>query len=307
LPHETILPFKLAGIFVYIKNIIIPLSGYLIVIGFIEYKSINSTLAAFVFLAVIGIIGSIVFLSRSFFVLTIIGPILYMLLISRDRSRSAALLMISILVMVGILVFIVPVIQFLRNAKYSGNDAPIILSLFGGFTGFGDALSQLLHLVVGRIVGIRELMGVHEVLPYDIIAPLRVFWGDSDYTQWLTYVVHGFIQDPTGDTAFGYAFGLWGMLYLSGSNVVVFVGTFLFASIIMIFEELFASVGGCLLSLYFSIQLGLWIWGGIDFFLLSRILITALACYFLLKIPLLNYIFIVKFSRKFAPNSNSTS
>jgi hypothetical protein len=71
------------------------------------------------------------------------------------------------------------------------------------------------------------------------------------------------------------------MLFLSGSYWVVLGGTMGAAMMIMGVEELFIRKGLQAVAFLMAIIVGTWVWGSIDWFLLSRLLVVVAACYWL--------------------------
>jgi hypothetical protein len=284
LPHATVLPFKMTGILVYIKQMVIPFFGFLIFLRTTKEGNIRDMLVLLSLMVVVGAIGSVVFISRSFIIFLIIGPLLYIYFSVNRIDKRMKLIFVCVAITAAILLVTIPIIQEIRNIKYGGYDVSASKLLFSGdLLKFDEAVSQIISLFLGRIIGIPELVGVHALMENDMYAPMKVFFGNHEYTHWLQFEMYGFRQDPSGDTAFGYAFGLWGMMYLSGSNLVVLVGTSVFAIFIIFFEELFSRYGRKPLALFIALQFGTWIWGGIDLFLISRLVITAFACIAMLK------------------------
>lgn len=179
---------------------------------------------------------------------------------------------------------LIPSIDLLRGALYTGQSVSTIstLDLSEGMSLLGS-LGKIIDLVTGRIIGFRELVFVANLHEHDVWAPWRVFAGDDSFTSMLSRSLFDFEQDASGETAFGYGLGLWGMLYLSGSFLLVFIGSAMATSVVLAFEEIFLIRGYEQLPIYMAVNVGLWVWGGIDWFLLSRLIVTALFCYGLVR------------------------
>ena len=285
LSHSTVLPFKLAGILVYLKNMVIPFIGFFLVIPTLISGTARRIYLSLALMTIIGLIGSVTFLSRGFLVFVTLPPLMFLLFLPSQRPSGRRVLIGSLVGFVAVLMLMVPLVDAMRVSKYVGADATIteIDQAMSQSSPVG-ALSRTTSLAVRRIIGFKELVAIHSAGPLDPAAPWRVFRGDSDYTDQLQYDLWGFYQDPSGDTAFGFGFGLWGWLYLGGSNWIVFLGTWLATVLIIFFEELFIRFGVRPLAIFIAVQFGIWIWGGIDYFLLSRLIITAIACYWLVKL-----------------------
>jgi hypothetical protein len=285
LVHSTSLPFKLAGILVYIKNMVIPFVGFFLVVPTLTSGSRRRIYVALAMLTVIGLLGSVAFLSRGFLVFMSLPPLLFLLFQSARRSSARSALGGSAAMFLLVITVMVPLVDAIRISKYLGAN----VSIYGVEQAMSQsspagALSRTMSLAVQRVIGFKELVAVHGAGLRGPDAPWRVFRGDSDYIDQLQYDLWGFYQDPTGETAFGYGYGLWGWLYLGGSNWTVLLGTWLATVLIILFEDLFIRRGLRPLALFIAVQFGIWIWGGIDFFLLSRLVVTAVACYGLVRL-----------------------
>ena len=110
-----------------------------------------------------------------------------------------------------------------------------------------DAFNAFLDLVVERIGGLRELLGVTSSTENKFSSTWVVFsGGDPAAVERITYRTFGFVPSTAGGLAFGLGFGLWGTLALSGSSVVVFLGSLLTMLMLTGIEEIFnvADKGG---------------------------------------------------------------
>jgi hypothetical protein len=284
LPPATTLPFMLTGILVYIKNMLIPFLGFLVFVAAERTRDMGRIRIAFLMLMVIGCLGSIAFISRSFLVFMVFPALFYVIFYGRSRILSRQIFFEMALVILGAVLVIIPAIDFLREALYSGREVSFSsqLALSQGIS-FREAFANVGSLLTARIVGFRELVFITDYQHFDVWAPWRVFSGDDTYTGTLMYALYDFEQDASGETAFGYALGLWGMFYLSGSFFIVFFGSFFAASVVLALEEVFLRSRFTPASLFMAFIVGLWVWGGIDWFLLSRLLVTALFCYCLVR------------------------
>ena len=283
LPPATTLPFKLTGILVYIKNMVIPFLGFVVFASSERTGSYRRIRQVFWILLIIGAAGSVAFVSRGFFISMVLPALAYMICYVKNRRISSRFFRESGLLVIGLLLVLIPVIELFRAALYSG----ISLTAISGkeiseTMSVPGAFRKVLSLMTTRIVGFRELVFIIDYGDFDFFGPWRVFSNDDAYIELLSFNLYGFQQDASGDTAFGYALGLWGMLYLSGSYSFVFLGSAVSAAIVLAFEELFLRRGYEQVSLFMAINIGIWVWGGIDWFLLSRLLISSLFCYFLL-------------------------
>jgi hypothetical protein len=284
LPPATALPFMLTGILVYTKNMIIPFLGFVVFVAAERTRDYNRIRTAFWMLLVIGAVGSVAFVSRGFFIFMVLPALIYMVCYGQDRKLSSRFFRASGLQVMGLLLVLIPAIELLRIVLFSG----LLLSSLAQVDvsaeiSILDAFAKIAGLATARIIGFRELVFITDYQQFDIWAPWRIFAGDEEYSEMLSFNLYGFQQDASGDTAFGYALGLWGMFYLTGSYIIVFLGSFVATSVVLAFEELFLKHSFPQLSLFMATNIGLWVWGGIDWFLLSRLLITALFCYFLVR------------------------
>lgn len=292
LSHATTLPFMLTGILVYVKNMIIPFFGYLVFIAAVRTHSYGQIRIVLFMLLVVGFVGSVAFVSRSFFIFVIIPAVLQIGFYESDRTLSRRFLRESGLLIFGMILILLPGIELIREVVYTGGTMSSLKAAdITEGSSFLGALGSIISLSTSRIVGFRELVVITNYTGFDLLAPWQVFAGDETFNQMLSFALFRFEQEASGDNAFGYALGLWGMFYLSGSYFIVYLGSALAAGIVLAFEELFLQRGYVQFQSFMGLTIGLWIWGGIDWFLLSRLLVSASFCYVIVRYTKLSKFF----------------
>lgn len=285
---KTSLPFRLAGFFIYLRDIFIPFCGILLLD--ICLRGARKRLANLVLmqLIVIGIFGSLGSTSKGIFVFTVFPAILYLFFTIRKNNLSQRLFIrfsAATLVIGSILIFIVSfyVRKFAyTNISWSLKDAQYLLTnlTFSDFDIF-EIFTYFMNFLIGSIGGIRELMAVIGSNVSDIEIPVKIFIGmmSEDSYRSISYSVFGFIVPSPEGTAFGIGYGMWGQLFLSGSYLVVYFGTILLVGIVICLEEVFIRKGFYSIALLVSIILCKRFWGSASMFYLSRFAVLLLICY----------------------------
>jgi hypothetical protein len=143
--------------------------------------------------------------------------------------------------------------------------------------------NEMISLVAGRILGLRELVGVINMGQYELIAPAQVYMGDYYYTDKMLYSVFGFSSEGNLEFAFGNAFGIFGMLFLGGSYLTLFFGTLLFSISVMIVEEIYIRAGYKDASIVISVVIGMWVWWGINVLIHFNFILSSLVFLLLLR------------------------
>jgi len=235
----------------------------------------------------VGALGSIAGISRSYFVFTIFPAFLFMLLTSYKTDWKRKILFRYMFVAFIVVLVLVALVHNLRNFGYATGNISIDES-YRILTAWSDidllkATSTFLYLVTARIGGIRGLLAVASSGVSDLYAPWAIFISDSVYTSRLLLSVFGFLPASNSMLAFGVEFGLWGMLALSGSYIVIFLGTIISCLIVICVEELLLEKGHILLLCFFALYLCMKIWGNICLFFLIRDSIMISLCYFIMN------------------------
>ena len=297
---KTPLPFKLVGLFFYLKGIFVPVCGILLLD--ICLQGIRRRLASLVLilLIVIGILSSLSGTSKGGVAFIVFPAILFLFFTSHRSNLSQKLLpwfSVVALVIAFIVVFIVSAVRRFAYANLSWNFVDAINVL----TSLNDvdlhySFYIFISTMTDRVGGIRELMAVIGSNISDIEYPIKVFMGmvNDEYHRYLSYSVFGFIVPEGEGIAFGLTYGMWGRLFLSKSYFVVYIGTVFLVGILICFEEIFLRKGLYSVALMFSIIICFQFWGGVTLLRLSRFLVLLLICYF-------TALYVLKKMRKTSP------
>ena len=285
LSNQTILPFKLAGIMVYSRSFLIPFIG----IVFLEInlnhgrtKQVWFILYSIIF---IGLLGSITAMSRSYFFYATIPPITYLILKEWRNNQNQRILALSLLLCVIASVIMVSFVHNLRTTGFTGDTLSLSkLNVHDSESAIAEGATKLVTLAVTRTIGLQELLRVYDASIHDISAPIAVFWGsDKQYLNFLLLQVTGRkFESSDGTTSFGYGFGLWGGWFMSGSYILVFLASFVFSLLIVFVENIFLRKGFQICTIYLSLTLSMWTWGGIYLFFLKRAIFMIIVCYFVM-------------------------
>jgi hypothetical protein len=281
LMNETILPFKLAGIMVYSRNFLIPFIG----IVFLEMclrNNQNKLVWKILFMLIfLGGVGSITAMSRSYFFFTVLPPLFYLTLKTDWSKWNRGTLVLLVLSCVIAAIFMVTLVQALRGIGYTGDRLSLgLLRTDHGALNMTEGAEKLVSLAITRVIGLQELLRVYDAEINDIRAPISVFIGrNKPYISFLLSQVTGRSFESDGFTAFGYGYGLWGMWFMSGSYLLVFLASSVFSLLVILVEELFLRKGAQLCALYLSLTLTMWTWGGVYLFFLNRAVIMVMICY----------------------------
>lgn len=279
--HDVELPFYLSGIMFYMKSIVIPMLFFVVFTSAIRVRNDFAVNLTFLAGAMVGVVGSMAFLSRGFIVVTILPALLYTFAINDHLSWGNQRAKLLLVASFALMLILMPTVNFLREAAFADvntvNWSSIETDLFGAFV-------MLVGLFTGRIGGYGELAAVSDFGYFNILTPYRIFLGDEGIIDDLLFNIMGFRQDTYGDKAFGYSFGIFGYLFLSGSYFVVCLGAFLFSSIGLIFEEMCRRFNVSELAAPVSLYIMLTIWFGTDWYTLQRVLLVCFVCIYSFKL-----------------------
>lgn len=286
---ETILPFKLAGIFFFLRGIVVPFGGFLLLGLSISADKKKLTKLILCMLIFVGILGSIAGISRGYFVITVFPALLFMFLTSYKNDWNRKILSRYMFAIFIITLISIVFVQGLRNIGYAGGDISIfevagLLTIMWSDFDLVEAFSAFISLATSRIGGMRELLAASSSGVSDLYAPWAIFISDGKYLEDLLFSVFGFLPAADDLLAFGVVFGLWGGLALSGSYTVVFWGTIMSCLIVMFVEELFIRKKAYSVACFLSVYLCMFIWGGVYLFFLVRIGVSILLCYVIVKL-----------------------
>jgi hypothetical protein len=213
-------------------------------------------------------------LSRGAFIVAIV-PLLIVYIRSGRFSLKKAAIIGSIA-----LVFLVSIsmVGAYRSAiYYAETDAVGISEIISGVS--IKEIFGTVGFIVNRIEGSRELMAVISSDIKEFSSLLKVVFLDGDDVM---ESVYGFIPTSEG-FAFGMTYGLVGMLYISGSHMVVFFGTIFYLAALFSIERIFLRRGYITGSIFVSFIIFINIWGNMTWFFFFRFFFIAFFVYFMVK------------------------
>ncbi|MFH1062515.1 MAG: hypothetical protein V1747_06480 [Candidatus Omnitrophota bacterium] len=282
LKPETLLPFKLVGILFYVKLILIPCLGCFLFGVILETNNKILINLSIILLILLGIIGSISGISRGSLIFSVLPSFIYMLFKSHKNDFKRKILKSYSIIAILLLMILIPLVLGMRNIGYAGGkiDFSTAINILKSFkvADLPGAAGSLISLILDRVMGINELYAVFSSGIKDLYAPWALFITDGAYLEKIIKAVFGFVPSNEGNLAFGVGFGLWGVLQLSGSYSVIFLGTFVACSLSMAIEEIFIRNGMYYVACFFAINFGMLVWEGLYVSRLSRTLLMIFIC-----------------------------
>jgi hypothetical protein len=267
------LPYGIGGFLVYFRNVAIPLSGLV----FLQwYMSVHDKQRWLGYAAYILVAISISYysLSRSVFIVLIVPLLIVYIGSVRFSLKKAAIVGSIVLVFLISMSMVDAYRSGIYNAEISAFGISEIISTFSINEIFGR-----IAFIVNRIEGSRELMAVISSDIKEFSSLLKVvFLGGDD----VMVSVYGFIPSAEG-FAFGMTYGLVGMLYISGSHMVVFFGTMFYLAALFSIERIFLRQGYITGSIFVSFIIFINIWGNMIWFFFFRFFFIAFFVYFMVK------------------------
>jgi len=270
----------LGGFLVYFRDFTIPILGLI----FLQWNFTLFPKFKWFFIIIyllINIMIAIYGLSRASILVSII-PLFLIFLKDNNRLMNQ----IKILIFFTFSFFIIfSFMQIYRSQFYGAYD----LLNFNFLS--PDMLLPFFEIIIKRIEGSSELMAV-------ISSDINNFTDFKNYffkllpSNEIIYNVYGFNPQVQGK-AYGVSFGLAGMLFLSGSYLMVFFGTIFFLSMIFFFEIFFLNKKYVFASIFITTKLTLVIWSNMSMFFMYRYLFIIFFTLFLISI--IKLIFKVKF------------
>lgn len=266
LVNRTELPYHLGGLLSFARGYLIPAIGVLIVDLIVNGKQGWALKYMFAALLLVGFLGSVSALSRAYLGFLIIALALYLVVnLGRHRFgvRSLALWIAggAPLLLIGIFL-----VNTLRESGFAGHELNLSSTydfiVQSRMTDVGLILSDFFNLAVGRIGGLHELLGALSAPhAWELSNPWRIFLDDGVTALWLQKTVLGLVMHVDETVGFGYSFGLIGTLSLSGSLLIVFVGTAIYLMALMALEEFFFRIGASAVALSLAVNIGFQCWG----------------------------------------------
>lgn len=266
LVNKTDLPFRLGGVLSFSRGYLIPAFGVMLIDLAINSRKEGALKYIFACLLIVGFVGSVSALSRGYLAFLVIAVTLYLTAnLGRHRFgiRSVA---VWIVVGLPLLLLGVSIVNALREGGFSGRQLDITSTYaYVRDTRFSDAgavLFDVFNLALGRIGGLQEMLGTLSVPhAWHIANPWGIFLDDGVTALWLQKAVLGYEMVSNDIVGFGYSFGLFGTLSLSGAPLIVLIGTALYLIVLMLLEEAFLRIGSPAVALSLAVNVGFQFWG----------------------------------------------
>lgn len=287
LAHKTYLPYKLVGAFYFLRQIFIPFFGILLLDISLRNNQTKLANLILVLIVIIGVLIGLGGVSRGGFCFMVFPPLVYLLFTSQRNNLNKKLFLRFFMVTVIAGALVVPLIQLLRDVAYVDRalNMGTVLELVGRRNlsdfDFFKAIPSFFSFIAFRTAGISELLAVASSGIEGIEIPFKLLMGIEfeNLSSSVLYSVYGFIPKVNEDLVFGITYGMWGMLFLSRSYVVVYFGTIFYLGIIIIFEEIFIRKSMHSTALVFATVFGYQVWETANSYLLSRYIVALLFCY----------------------------
>lgn len=281
------LPFKLEGIFYFLRKAFVPFCCILLLDICLRVNKKRFASLVLIFSLIVGTFGSMGGISRFTFASVVFPAVLFLLFTSQRNNLSRKLFFRFSLIGIVMMACLIFLVQVLRNVGFAGADLTpgeslVMLRRYSSLDFFRLILSKLPSTVLGRAGGIQELLAVTSSNIAEIEIPFKMFIGGSFFPTDICDSVYGFSPVRNDTLAFGIAFGMWGQLFLSGSYLIVYFGTIFLVGIVICFEELFIRRGIYSAALLFAIIIGIEFWNNASMFHLSREIVLLFFCYFMM-------------------------
>lgn len=279
LKNSENLPNILGGFLVYFRDLSIPILGLIFLQWNFSLFPKIKWIFIIIYLSIITMIA-IYGLSRASFIISIIP--LFLLFF---RKNNTLLNQTKILIIFTFVFFVVfSLMKIYRSQYFYEFD-----SLNYNFLSFNMFLS-FFETIIKRIEGSSELMAVISSDANNFTNFLNYFFNLMPGNE-LAQNVFGFNFQVPGKS-FGLSFGLAGMLFLSGSFLIVFIGTIFFFSIVFFFEIFFLKRNYIFASVFITLKLMLIIWSNMSMFFIIRYLFIIF--FTVLLITIIRFIFKIR-------------
>jgi len=262
------LPSGVAGFLLYVRNVFIFGVGLMLLDRIFQFAGKKDFYLFICLYLMVALYFSIASLSRSAFV-GVFLPLVYSWYINKKPRLSISLLF-KIISLFFLFMATASIVNIYRSTLYSNEASSSNLSfaVILAITGKVDYLNILVfaEFLVNRIEGSRELMAV---ISSDLSSPWAFFIEFSGGNSGIMGNVMGFTPTAKGK-AFGMTFGLLGLLYLSKSIILVFIGVATFIWGLLNVERLFRRRGYLATSFFVCFTLFVNVWGNMQWFFMYR-------------------------------------
>ena len=277
------LPNIVGGFLVYFRDFTIPILGLIFLQWNFSLFPKFKWFFIIIYLLII-IMITIYGLSRASLIISIIP--LFLLFLRENNILSSQIKILITFIFSFFLVF--SLMNIYRSQFYYG---PSLLNF--DFLSFNIFLS-FIETIIKRIEGSSELMAV---ISSDInnLTDFKNYFFNLSPSNEVVENVFGFNPQVSGK-AYGVSYGLAGMLFLSGSFLMVFFGTIFFLSIIFICEIFLLNRNYIFASVFITLKLILIVWSNMKAFFIFRYLFIIF--FTILLITMIRFIFKIRISTR---------
>jgi len=264
--NQMELPFHLNGALILARAYMVPSLGLLILDMLIRNGLRSYAKIMVLSLIGVGFVCALTALSRGYLGILLITVALYFAInAGRCGITSRVLLRYALGVTVP-LVFAVFFITQLRVYGFGGQSVGIgsatSLAKSIDLNNPGEAAHLLISLATSRVGGLQELLGVLSAPDsWHLSNPYQFFMEHGDDIALIQKNVTGFVSDRDGVVATGQSLGLWGTLFLSGSPIVMCLGTMIYVLLSIGIEETFLRLNAGAVALSVTVEAGITLWG----------------------------------------------
>ena len=162
-------------------------------------------------------------------------------------------------------------VNYLRDMGRSGG---MIVQSVGGQDAVLSVASvgDMMLFVVRRVTGVWELLHVVAAGQSGFEA-LPLFWGEPEYGANLSLSLLRLSSEARTGNIAGYAYSLWGMWFLGGRYVAVFLASLISLVGLTVIEEAFLRLRAPFVGTSLVFGMSFWLWGGAQWFYVWRALV----------------------------------
>ncbi len=273
--EHSALPFRITGLLFFSRTLALPLVGMYLFGVAVEHNMRRQAYAILLLSVIIGVASFPVTLSKASLLYAVLPYLAYLSICSYHSRLSKRMVRSGVVAVVLLLPVAVLSVQAARDFAYSkgrlGSPKEIVEEFSANFGSVSatDSVVALRDLVLDRILGSSELMGVIAGHPYRRGLIFEVLRGNGTIeTVRLSDVFYDLfgLSPSTVDGVYnGKAFGLFGLLYLSHELFLVFLLALVLGGLVLWVENIFLRNinAGAAALVSFMISMAVWE-GGFD-------------------------------------------
>jgi hypothetical protein len=270
---EAALPYGIAGFLIYFRNLAVPALGLVFLQWYLKVGDRRRWVGYLVY-TIVSMAIAIYSLSRSAFV----GAMIPLIIVYINSKRISLRRVVAFLALAIALLSAMSLINNYRLTIYNKDiDTSNIFKILKELQ-LKEVIS-IVGFIVDRIEGSRELMAV---ISSDIKGLSSLFDTFFYGSEVVLESVMGFVPLSEG-MAFGMTYGMAGLLFISGSYLVVFIGTIIYLTGLFYIERIFLMRGYVMASMFVSLVIFANIWGNMTWFFFVRFIFMSLFTYIIIR------------------------